>query len=253
MSISGETWRSLKGLGLTQYEIKAYIALLAKGPMQANAVSREADIPYSKIYDVLSNLEKKGWIETDHDRPARYYPKSPSTAVETVKMKFESELKRSEAQIISELQPIYESKDTRETPKIWIVRGEFNILTKIREAVSRCEAELLIAVPTILREAVELLAPILTVLKSRGIGIAMMTTRDVDPKLLTRLSHLSELRVRDQMFGGGVIRDAKEVIILLGEDGVGTSTLAIWSEHPGLARFAKSYFTYLWNEARPYE
>ncbi len=239
-------------MGLTQYEIKAYVALLARGPMPANLISRESEVPYSKIYEVLGNLEKKGWLETDHDRPARYFSKSPSLALETVKIRFESDIKRNESQVVGELQPLFESKETRERPGIWIIRGEFNILTRIRQTLSECDRELLIAIPTILDEVVDLLTPILLTLKNKGVKMTIMTTKDVDIKILNRLARLSELRVRDQMFGGGVICDAQELVLLLGEDEQTRSTLAICSEHLGLAKLAKIYFTYLWNEARPY-
>jgi hypothetical protein len=60
-----------------------------------------------------------------------------------------------------------------------------------------------------------------------------------------------EVRVREQMFGGGIIADGREVILLLGqereEEAIG---LAIWSDHIGLARFAKNYFDYLWADTK---
>lgn len=252
MSISEKAWRSLKDLGLTHYEIKAYAALLARGPMQASAISREADVPYSKIYEVLVSLEKKGWLDVDHDRPAKYYSKSPSMALETVKTKMESDIRRNETQIMGELQPLFNSKDTRESQNIWIIRGEFNILARIRQTLTKCERELLIAVPKLLDEVVDLLTPILSTLKNRGVKVTIMTTKDVDTKVLNKLAYLSELRVRDQMFGGGVISDAREVVLLLGEEEKTASSIAICSEHLGLAKLAKSYFTYLWKEAEPY-
>ena len=52
------------------------------------------------------------------------------------------------------------------------------------------------------------------------------------------------------MYGGGVIADSKDVVILLagGESGEGASSaLAIWADHPGLANFARDYFQFLWN------
>ncbi len=261
MTISEKTWRSLKDLGLTQYEIKSYTALLARGPMQANQVSREAEVPYSKIYEVMGSLEKKGWVEVDHDRPSKYYPKSPSMAIETMKTKVESDLKRHEAQVVEELQPLYEQKETRERPNIWIVHGEFNILARIRQTLSGCEHELLIAVPSILDEVVDLITPTLLTLRNQGVKITILTTKDVSPNVLNRLAKLTELRVRDNMFGGGVISDAKEVVLLLGDEEQQqqpqeqqiSSALAIYSEHSGLARFAKNYFTFLWKEAEPYK
>ncbi len=54
------------------------------------------------------------------------------------------------------------------------------------------------------------------------------------------------------MFGGGVVSDGKQVVILLGAEKVGRNyePLAIWAEHSGLASFAKEYFQYLWEDAK---
>jgi hypothetical protein len=82
--------------------------------------------------------------------------------------------------------------------------------------------------------------------------MTIMTTKDVPPKVLKRLAKLSELRVKGQMFGGGVICDQKDVILLLGEEKQTESAVAICSKHQGLAKLAKSYFTFLWKESEPY-
>jgi hypothetical protein len=52
------------------------------------------------------------------------------------------------------------------------------------------------------------------------------------------------------MYGGGVIADSKDVVLLLGGGGSGegaSSALAIWADHPGLANFARDYFQFLWS------
>ena len=54
------------------------------------------------------------------------------------------------------------------------------------------------------------------------------------------------------MFGGGVIGDSKQVMILLSEgrnDNMNFEPIGIWAEHTGLAGFAKDYFHYLWADA----
>ena len=137
--VSEKTRRSLLNLGLTDYEIKAYVSLLAKPGIQASEVSKGSDVPVSKIYEVLSNLERKGWVESEHIRPTRYFPKSPSTALEALRMRREAELKANEDHLLSELKPIYEQKETQERPDIWINRGEYNILAKVRETINRCK------------------------------------------------------------------------------------------------------------------
>jgi len=57
---------------------------------------------------------------------------------------------------------------------------------------------------------------------------------------------VGEVRVREGMFGGGVIVDGREALLLLGEE---KPTLVIWSNHIGLVQFAKDYFQQLWDTA----
>jgi hypothetical protein len=61
------------------------------------------------------------------------------------------------------------------------------------------------------------------------------------------MASIGELRVRDQMFGGGIIADGKEAILLLGEE---KPSLVIWSNHVGLVRFAREYFQFLWDSSK---
>src|SRR2546430_8726406 len=81
MSVSEKTRRALKEFGLTEYEAKVYVSLVESGTQTASEISRTASIPYSKIYEILGNLERKGWVETEQGRPSKYYPKAPSTAL----------------------------------------------------------------------------------------------------------------------------------------------------------------------------
>jgi hypothetical protein len=70
---------------------------------------------------------------------------------------------------------------------------------------------------------------------------------------MAKLSKLCDVHVREQMFGGGIIADGREVILLLGQEGDEAIGLAIWSDHMGLAKFAKNYFEYLWSDSKPNE
>jgi len=252
LPLSERARRALEGLGLTGYEIKAYAALIEFGPMTAAEGSKRSSVPYSKIYDVLSNLEAKGWIEADRSRPSRFYPKSPETAVETTRMRRESERGRNEAAVLKELMPLYEKRGASELPEIWIVRGEFNILSKVKETLSACEKEVMIAVPVALDGLGPLMLPVLSELGQRGLKVMLMVTTGTEGELLRTLSRHAEVRLRDQLFGGGVIADGKQVVLLLGPEGGTESSLAIWADHPGLAKLARSYFGYLWNDSVAY-
>ncbi|MBI4258550.1 MAG: TrmB family transcriptional regulator [Thaumarchaeota archaeon] len=251
LSVSERAKRALGGIGLTGYEIKAYTSLIEFGSMTAAEVSKRSGVPYSKIYDVLGTLESKGWIEADRSRPSKFYPKSPATALETTKMRLESERAKNEEVALKDLTPLYEKRGVKELPEIWIIRGEFNILAKVKETLDTCEKELMIALPPILDGFGSTLIPIVAALKERGLHVKIMVSSGTSPDFLRSLSRQAEVRLRDQMFGGGVIADDKQVVLLLGGEGVSDPHLAIWADHLGLARLARGYFGYLWDESLP--
>jgi sugar-specific transcriptional regulator TrmB len=247
MSISDQAKRILRELGLTEYETRAYLSLLEKGATTASKVSEHANVPYSKIYETLNSLEKKGWVETKRGRPSRYYPTSPSEALSAVRLRLEDAVKSWEQTILSELQPLYEKREIREKPDIWILRGEFNTLAKLQEMLGKVKSKLMIAAPTPTKALIEAVVPMLIHLKGSGVEILLMTSKDIGKRDLERIADVAEVRVRDHMFGGGVIVDGKEALLVLGEK---KPTLVIWSDHVGLVRFAKDYFQYLWDSSR---
>jgi hypothetical protein len=74
----------------------------------------------------------------------------------------------------------------------------------------------------------------------------MVAGKAEDWVFLKKSPSVSELRVREHMFGGGVIADGKEAMLFLGED---KPSLVIWSNHVGLVGFAREYFQFLWDSS----
>src|SRR3989441_2025109 len=214
MPVSKRTSRALKDFALTEYEVKAYIGLVESGPMPASQQSTTAAIPYSKIYEILGNLERKGWVEIEQGRPSRYFPKPPSTALESSRVRMENTLKSSQTDAMSELQPIYEKKGVQERPDIWIVRGQNNILDRIKETLGRTRRELLVAMPIVPDSVVSMAAPLLSLMIDRGIKVSVMIPSLISKEITRKLKGLAEVRVRGQMFGGGMITDSNGRIIL---------------------------------------
>jgi len=241
--VSEETKKVLQELGLTDYESRVYLALLEKGVLTASQVSKHSRVPYSKVYETLTSLEEKGWIETEHSRPSRYYPKAPSEALAAMKLQLEDKVKTWEKTIASELEPFYERREIREKPDLWILRGEFNTLAKLKEMVEKTKNELMVAAPVLPKMLTDAVTPLLMPLQNANVKIFFMVSREAKNWNLQKIAYMAEVRVRDHMFGGGVIADGKEAMLFLGED---KPTLVIWSNHLGLVQFAKEYFQYLW-------
>lgn len=63
---------ALGALGFSQYEARAYCALLAGGAMNGNEVARASGVPSPKIYETLVRLVEKGAVLSAQEEPVRY-------------------------------------------------------------------------------------------------------------------------------------------------------------------------------------
>lgn len=242
--VSEKTMNALKELGLTEYETRAYVGLVSAGPSTAGDLSETSELPHSRIYDVLSKLEKRGWVESQSGRPARYRAKPPSEALRLVKIKQNEKFKEASETIQQELKPLYEKKGEVEKPEVWTIRGNQEILGRIEEMFADAEIEILITIPTFPDEFSDL-KDFIPLLETKNLDLRLLTS--VESQLTRELDSKSfvDVRIREPLFGGGVIVDGREVLLVLKSGG---SSLGIWSDEVGLARFAKEYFEYLWED-----
>jgi len=253
MSISDKTKKSLEKIGLTSYEIKSYGTLLKEGEITASEISEKSGVPYSKIYEVLSTLEEKGWLGSDNSRPTKYFAKSPTTALDTTQQNAENEFLKNKSVILTELTSVYEKSGTSEKPDIWVISGAMNIVAKIMELVDNCRSEVLIAIPQAGEEIVKQALPKLRHLNEKGVKITILTSDKLDKESVKAISRIAKIKIKSGLFGGGIISDKRYVVILMGPEISGSKTtdiVAIWADHAGLAGFAKEYFEYLLKDAK---
>ena len=114
--------------------------------------------------------------------------------------------------------PVYEKSGIKEKPEIWVVRGFYNIASKVNEIIQNSQRELLIALPQIAQEIAKPLQPLLRTLHDKGIKIIVLVSEGTNIEIIRAISRIADVRIKDNMFGGGVIGDGKHVLILLGEE-----------------------------------
>lgn len=250
MIFSDKTYKALNQMGLTASEIRAYAILLRTKEPTASELSREATIPYSKVYDVLSSLEEKGWVSSNNTRPTRYLAKSPSTGLDTTRQKHNADFAKYQEIILNEIGPLYKSSNSSEKPDILVLSGAA-IESKLLEVANSCRSDVMIAIPETGKTLVPRAMPRLQVLHDRGVNIRVLAPKGMNAEFLKSLSRVSTtIRIKKDLFGGGIISDNRYVMILLGPEHVGaevSDTVAIWADHAGLAKFAAMYFEYLFD------
>ncbi|WP_135364959.1 TrmB family transcriptional regulator [Halosimplex halophilum] len=86
---------SLRDLGLSEYEARAYRALLESGPTTAKELSRASDVPMGRIYDVLNSLETQSLARSQTaSRPKKYVAVESDTALDRLLDSKKRELER---------------------------------------------------------------------------------------------------------------------------------------------------------------
>ena len=137
---------------LNIYETKVWLALLSKGIASAGEVATLSGVPRSRTYDVLENLEKKGFAIIKIGKPVKYIGVKPKIIIEKLKKnvmkdageKIESLTKVRQTDEFSKLEELYKENSTpakRENLSASL-RGKSNISNQIREILQNAEKEI---------------------------------------------------------------------------------------------------------------
>lgn len=76
--------RALTDLGLTQYEARAYAALVRRESFTAAELAAESGIPRQRIYDVLAGLVARGFARDHHGTTTSFSATDPDTVVDAL-------------------------------------------------------------------------------------------------------------------------------------------------------------------------
>jgi sugar-specific transcriptional regulator TrmB len=126
--------------GLSEYEARAYVGLLAGNPATAYELAKASNIPTSKIYEVVSRLEEKGIVSPVAGEGTRkYIPIEPSEFVESRRNMMQSTLRVLSAELITR-------KEHAGRSFIWNINEHAYLLDKARVMVSEAKRTLLLSV-----------------------------------------------------------------------------------------------------------
>ncbi len=257
MPISETTLKALKELGLTEYEVQAYIALVDGGQMTASDISSRSSVPFSRVYDVLGRLEDKGFIQIQRGRPTKYIGKAPSEVVKLVQLAWAEKLERSSKIVVDDLQPRFEQETQTTTRDVWLLHGRAAILAKALEMIEIAKEEIQFSLPSLDMESIaenfeiEDLSDIIEAILKLKIPKAHVLTSDVPADLKDMIPKNVEIRSRDKVFGAGLVVDRRETIIMLAGGTAESEFLGVYSSALVFANMASLYFDSLWTESSP--
>src|SRR3989344_459723 len=99
----------LQEIGLTDSEIKVYLALLELGSSKKGPIVKKSGITSSKVYEVVDKLIKKGMASYVTKDGVRYFNAAPPSRIKDYLNEKEAQLKEQEIEL-NEILPSLELK-----------------------------------------------------------------------------------------------------------------------------------------------
>ena len=136
-------------LGLTQYEARAYVALVRRDASTAAEVARLAGVPRPRIYDVLQSLVTKGLAADRPGRTVKFVAIPPDRAIEQLIMTHRGRLAALEDDargVIDDLRSAFQEGQRHTDPMdyIEVIRSPDAVATRFNDLQQSVEREMLV-------------------------------------------------------------------------------------------------------------
>ncbi len=219
-------------LGFSEYEAKAYIALLRESPVTGYQLSKLSGVPRSMIYEVLGKLTARGAAMTLRKGASTQYAPVPAE-------EFLDQLQREHEELTSSLKG---ELATLATPSdleyVWNIEGDENILAKAEEMIRQAKTRIYLALLPVTFPALQ---PALEEAIGRGVRAVLYTTSEVDlPGGRVVVAHVSE-ETLGQARGLGLVLVIDGEEVLIGEWLSANQARASWTSSPLLVFIAEHH------------
>ncbi|PSG97162.1 hypothetical protein BRD56_06810 [Thermoplasmatales archaeon SW_10_69_26] len=146
MAINQERLAKIQDYGLTEYEARAYLALLDFEVATASKVARLARVPRTKIYQALEDLEEKQLVRVIPERPKRFVAQPFDNHIEQLEREHERKIEQLEEER-RELADEFEPKGTvnlEDPGQFVMMRSRSNVTEKIMSLIEGAEESVLL-------------------------------------------------------------------------------------------------------------
>ena len=139
-SIESTIFTHFKRLGLSDHEIRVYLSLLKHESSSGYQLSKNSNVPTSKIYQVIKKLVQEGLIVATDTRPVKYAACPPEDVIN----KLNADLSACINDLNRNLK-LFKRKRVIQEHFAWNILGRKSIILKARDCISRSEDVVFIA------------------------------------------------------------------------------------------------------------
>ncbi len=210
-------------LGFSEYEAKAYIALLKENPATGYQVSKISGVPRSMVYEVLAKLTARGAAMELHKQERTQYAPIPPRD-------FLDQLHHEHRRLVASLKDDLSGLDTTsDLEYVWNIEGYDNVMAKAQEMIRHAEERVYTAV---LPSTFPPLRPALESAIARRVRVIVYSSQNLDlPGARVVTTPVSEDHLKKaEGLGLVLVVDGDEVLI--GEHLTATQARGSWTRSP---------------------
>lgn len=216
----------LQAIGMTEWEAKAYLALLDEAPVSGYAVAKQSGVPRAKIYEVLASLVAKGAAHLARSEPNLYGPLPPRQLIDQARSQMAEKFDEAEQALAHYADQV----DTNSV--IWDIQGRSHIIDRARQLIASARRSILLEIwasdAPELRDALQAAA-------EQGVSITVVAYGDPDYPFAEVHLHPSTDEVTQGLGGRWLVVSIDDREVIAGNVSAGSMSRAAWTSHPGLA------------------
>jgi sugar-specific transcriptional regulator TrmB len=154
-------------IGFSEYEAKAYVALLRESPVTGYQLAKLSGVPRSMIYEVLGKLTARGAAMTLRKEGSTQYAPVPA-------QEFLEQLHREQDALISALADELSGLDAAsDLDYVWNIEGHANIMAKAEEMIEQARSRIYLS---LLPATFPALRSVLEAATARGVQVVVYST-----------------------------------------------------------------------------
>ncbi len=243
----------LERLGLTEYEAKTLSTLFNLHESEAPEISRLAQVPKTRVYDVLDRLIEKKLVIEINGRPKKYRVVEIGNALSQLLESKKTELTELENKTIDvkdRLQDL-ETVNEDEGEKVMKVKDKNDFIKILAQEIGKAKKD--VVALTKLDTHYPLLKDSIKNASSRKVDVKLLSHAHPEFTALAKELEQAGIEARSAKHGmNAFIIDGKKVILSLSELDKEKPEyhFTIWQNNPPMATALQNYFEEHWKQAK---
>jgi sugar-specific transcriptional regulator TrmB len=193
-------------IGFSEYEAKAYVALLRESPVTGYQLAKTSGVPRSMIYEVLGKLTARGAAMTLRKEGSTLYAPIPAG-------EFLAQLQHEQDALIGALEQELAGLDAAsDLDYVWNIEGHENVMAKAREMIDQARERIYLS---LLPATYAALQDALQRAIGRGVQVVVYSTGELDLPGGRVIANPVPGEVHERVEGLWLVLvvDAKEVLV----------------------------------------